>query len=96
MSQALVALNGLATSAQKQVDARGADLEQLLKSAERVTQQTDLVIADLNRMVAERSPLRGNLDAATRDLAASASSLRGFTRAIERDPSLLLRGRSGQ
>jgi paraquat-inducible protein B len=95
-SQALVALNGVATSAQKQVDGRGADLEQLLKSAERVTQQTDLVIADLNRMIAERSALRGNLDSAARDLAASANSMRGFTRAIERDPSLLLRGRSGQ
>ncbi len=95
-SQTLAVINGLVTSAQKQVDGRGADLEQILKSAERVTQQTDLVIADLNRMVAERSSLRGNLDAAARDLAASASSMRGFTRAIERDPSLLLRGRAGQ
>jgi len=48
----------------------------------------------LNQMTAENSPMRGDLRSAIRDLAASASSLRGFTHEVERDPSAILSGRT--
>jgi paraquat-inducible protein B len=95
-SQTLTTLDALAKTAQSQIDGRGDDVQKLLKSLDRITQQTDLLLTDLNNMTSPRSPLRGNLDAAARDLAASASSLRGFANTIERDPSALLRGRSGR
>lgn len=95
-SQTLTTLNALAKTAQSQIDGRGDDAQKLLKSLDRISQQTDLLVTDLNNMTSPRSPLRGNLDAAARDLAASASSLRGFANTIERDPSALLRGRSGR
>jgi paraquat-inducible protein B len=50
----------------------------------------------LNRMIEPRSPERNDIDATLRDLAATAASLRGFASEIERNPSLILRGRASQ
>jgi len=38
-------------------------------------------------MTSSRSPMRGDLEASLRDLAASADSLRSFTHDLERDPA---------
>ncbi|HVY16190.1 MAG TPA: MlaD family protein [Rhodopila sp.] len=92
-TQTLEAITGLANAAQKQLDGRGADLQQVLKSAQRAADQANALLVNVNQLTSQRSDLRGNLNAAVRDLAASASSLRGFTQTIERDPSTLLRGR---
>jgi paraquat-inducible protein B len=47
----------------------------------------------LQDILSPRSIDRANLDAALRDIAASAASLRGFSSDIERNPQLLLMGR---
>jgi paraquat-inducible protein B len=44
-------------------------------------------------MVEPRSEMRGDLEASLRDLAASASSLRTFSRELERSPVSALKGR---
>jgi paraquat-inducible protein B len=45
---------------------------------------------NLNDLVSPRSRARGDFDAMVRDLAATASALRDFSREIDRDPALLL------
>ncbi len=52
--------------------------------------QADTLLTSLNELTAERSPLRDDLQASVRDLAASAASLRTFTREFEREPTRTL------
>jgi paraquat-inducible protein B len=47
---------------------------------------------NLHDLTAPRSPLRDDLEAAVRDLAATTASLRNFGREVERKPSVLLLG----
>ena len=93
-SATLQLLNALATDARQQVDGRGEDLARTLAAAERTARQAETLLASLNGLAAPRSQFRGDLEATMRDLAASASSLRTFAHAVERDPSALLTGRS--
>jgi paraquat-inducible protein B len=53
-------------------------------------------MASLKEMTAQDSPMRSDLQATLRDLSDSASSLRGFTHEIERDPGALLSGRNNR
>ncbi|MFT8419204.1 MAG: MlaD family protein [Acetobacter sp.] len=69
-----------------QLNARGADLHATLASA---TKTLDA----LQGILSPRSIDRANLDAALRDIAATAASLRGFSSDVERNPQLLLMGR---
>lgn len=96
LSRTLTELDRLAVDAREQLDGRSGDLARLLGSADRATRRAETLLASLDAMTAPRSPARGDLEAAIRDLAASAASLRGFSRSIERDPSALLRGRGAQ
>ncbi|WP_424140805.1 MlaD family protein, partial [Roseomonas chloroacetimidivorans] len=95
-SRTLQELDGLASGARQQLDERGAELARVLGSADRVARQAETILSSLGGLVAPRSQLRSDLEAATRDLAASAGSLRGFARTIERDPSAVLRGRNAR
>jgi paraquat-inducible protein B len=92
-SQTLKDADVLTVDARHQLDGRSADIQRLLATAQQVAQQADTLLVTVNALTSVRSPLRGDLEASVRDLAASASSLRGLTQAIERDPSTLLRGR---
>ena len=65
----------------------------MLASADRTAHSAESVVASLNTMAAPRSQIRGDLEASMRDLAASASSLRTFTRNLERSPISALQGR---
>jgi paraquat-inducible protein B len=96
LSHTLAELNGLVEDARGQVGARGAELSRVLQSADRAASQAQELLASVDSMTSPRSRLRGDLEATLRDLAASASSLRGFSREIERNPSLVLRGRSSR
>jgi len=91
-SQTLRTVNELLAHAQHQVDARGADLATTLQAASRAANDLAGLAESANSLVAQRSRLRGDLEATARDLAASASSLRGFAQQIERNPGLLVRG----
>lgn len=95
-SRSLRQLDGLAADARHQLDDRGAELARVLGAAELAGRRAQALLAAFQTLSAPRSPLRTDLEAAVRDLAASAGSLRGFAQTIERDPSAVLRGRSAR
>ncbi|MCX2561581.1 MlaD family protein [Acetobacter farinalis] len=69
-----------------QLASRSADMHATLASATKT-------LDTLQAMLSPRSIDRANLDAALRDIAAAAASLRGFSSDVERNPQLLLMGR---
>jgi paraquat-inducible protein B len=91
---ALHNLDALSSDARRQLDARSEDIARTLATAERTARQAETLLASLNSLAAPRSQFRGDLEASMRDLSASASSLRTFAHAVERNPSVLLTGRS--
>jgi paraquat-inducible protein B len=93
-SRTLSSVDHLANAAEAQVHATGDDLGRTLAKADRTVSEAEKVMDSLNDIVAARSPVRGDLEAAVRDLAASAGSLRNFSREVERNPSSLLLGRT--
>jgi paraquat-inducible protein B len=80
-------IDKLAVEGRGRVATAGRDLDELLRTAQATTTQAETLVATLNAMTAERSPLRDDLQDSVRDLAASAGSLRTFTRELERDPT---------
>jgi paraquat-inducible protein B len=75
-------IDRLANESRSQITTNGKELEQLLRTAERTANQAGALVVSLNDMT---SP-HGDLQASLRDLAASASSLRGLTHDLERNP----------
>jgi phospholipid/cholesterol/gamma-HCH transport system substrate-binding protein len=92
-SRTLGTLDKLLTHADRQLGDRGAELARALTSADRIARQAERLLSSIDSLVAPESRTRADVEAAVRDLAAAASSLRGFAREIERNPGLLLRGR---
>ena len=90
----LAHIDTLAIDGRQQVLLTGQEARTLLASAQRATHSAETLMTSLSAMAAPQSPERGDLDAALRDLAASASSLRDFTRDLERSPVRALKGRS--
>ena len=86
-TRALDHIDELAVESRRQMATNGNDLDRVLQSAERTASQAEKLIATLNDMTSARSPLRSDLQASLRDLAASASSLRTFTHNLERNPA---------
>ena len=84
----------LAHDGREQLAARGADLTRVLDSARRALNAANLLFVSANDLVAPRSRERDNLYAALRDLADAVSSLRSFAQKVDRNPSVLLRGRA--
>jgi len=95
-SGALRDLDSLLVDAHGQLDARGSELSQTLTAADRTVRQAETLLGSLNELAEPRSQFRGNLEAALRDLAASASSLRSFAETVERNPNALLMGRASR
>lgn len=89
-SHTLGDIDRLANESRRQIATNGDDLDRVLRKAEAATEGADTLVSSLNDMA---SP-RGDLQASLRDLAASASSLRGLTHDLERNPlgTLLRRG----
>ena len=90
--QTLVDIDRLAVEGRQQLTARGSELSRVLVEAGRIAHEAETLMASLNEMTSPRSQARGDLEAAIRDLAATASSLRDFSHQIERDPAILLTG----
>jgi ABC-type transporter Mla subunit MlaD len=84
----------LARDGREQLAARGAELSQTMHAAEQAFHSANALFVTAGSMVAPRSRERDDFDAALRDLASSISYLRGFSQALDRDPSILLRGRA--
>jgi paraquat-inducible protein B len=70
----------------------GSRLDLVLARAATALAQADALTASLNTATAARSPERADFQAMLRDLAASASSLRSFTRDLQRAPASTLLG----
>ena len=96
LSSDLEEAHRLVLDARRQLAGRGEDVNRTLSDADKTFQAARGLIASANGIVALRSQSRGDIDASLRDLAATVSSLRDFAESIERDPSLLLRGRSSR
>lgn len=73
------------------IDRLALDGRRVLETAERTTRHAESLMASLDGLSQPRSEMRDDLDATMRDLAASASSLRSFTRDLERSPIETLR-----
>jgi paraquat-inducible protein B len=86
----------LLVDAHRQVDNRGGELSRALISADRAVNQAEIFLRSLNSLAEPRAQFRGNLEAAVRDLAATASSLRSFAETVERNPNSLLLGRGSR
>jgi paraquat-inducible protein B len=84
-------IDGLAVEGRRQVTVNGDELQRLLASSDKTVHDADALVVSLHEMTGPNSRMRDDLESATRDLAASASSLRGFSHEIERNPSDLLR-----
>jgi paraquat-inducible protein B len=82
----LDSIDKLAVEARGQITSNGRDVDQLLRTAQLTATQSEALIASLNDLTAERSPLRDDLQSSVRDLSDSAGSLRTFTRELERNP----------
>ena len=91
-SRTLAAVDQLLDHAQRQVDGRGAEIATTLDAIRSAARDVGAVADSTNSLVDRRSRFRGDLEAAMRDLAASASSLRGFAQEVERNPATLVRG----
>jgi paraquat-inducible protein B len=89
-SQTLGDFDQLAIEGKRQLNDRGTDLGRVLADTDRTVNEVNTLSSSLTEMLSPRSQIRGNLDAALRDLAATAGSLRDFSREIDRDPALLL------
>ncbi|MBO1359836.1 MCE family protein [Acetobacter sacchari] len=89
----LANVDHLLRSSDAEIQQRGADLHTTLASATRATDQARATLESVHGMLAPRGAERDNVDAALRDIAAAAASLRGFATDVERNPQLLLMGR---
>jgi len=87
--------NHLARDGREQLALRGTELERVLESADRALHSANSLFVSADSLVAPRSREREDLDAALRDLADALSSMRSFAQAVDRNPSILLRGRAG-
>jgi len=86
-------VDSLAIAGQSQITIDGDAIKHVLDSTERTLDSVNHLVNSLSGMTAADSSLRSDLEATARDLASSASSLRGFTHTIERNPSSLLSGK---
>jgi paraquat-inducible protein B len=86
----------LAIAGRHELAVNGDALKRVLITSDRAMSDAETLLISLKEMTAPNSPMRSDLQAATRDLAESAGSLRGFTREIERDPSVLLSGKTNR
>lgn len=84
-------IDSLAIKGKQQLTDNGDALKRVLASSDRTIHDADALIESLNEMTAPNSRIRDDLQSTTRDLAASASSLRNFTHEIERNPSDLFK-----
>jgi paraquat-inducible protein B len=86
-------VQALATDGRQQLATRGQELARTLAAAERALQAARDLATSANSLVARGGRPRDDLEATLRDLAASSSSLRDLLQSVDRDPSVVLRGR---
>ncbi len=93
-ARTLGSIDKLADETRKQVAGKGRALDPVVASAGQATANANRLLTSLNGMVGPGTPMRGDLEASLRDLAASASSLRDLTRNLQRNPAGTLFGKA--
>lgn len=86
-------LNKLLVDGDKQLKSKGAEIHQILVSTNKTLTNASDVLQNLKSMTSVRSTTRNNLEIILQNLADAATSLRGFSTQIERNPKILLTGR---
>ena len=89
-------VDSLGVAGKRQLAGSGAALNGALARASAALAQAGTLTATLNTAAAARSPERADLQATLRDLAASASALRGFTHDLQRNPAGTLLGHASR
>ncbi|WP_428491863.1 MlaD family protein [Rhodopila sp.] len=93
LDSTLGSIGQLASSGDRQLNQRGAELQTLLASSNQTMTQVRDLLGDVRGLTSNRAASRANLESTLRDLAAAAASLRGFANDVEHNPQLLLTGR---
>jgi paraquat-inducible protein B len=93
-ARTLGSIDKLADETRHQVSTKGHALDPVVASAGQATAHANELLMSLNGMVGPDAPMRGDLEATLRDLAASASSLRDLTRNLQRNPGGTLFGKA--
>jgi paraquat-inducible protein B len=93
-SRTLGSIDKLANEGRSQVAVKGRALDPVVASAAQATANANTLLISLNGMIGPDTPMRDNLEASLRDLAASASSLRDLTRNLQRNPGGTLFGKA--
>jgi len=97
--QANAALEGMRTvagDAHLQLVARGTELSRTLTDADAALRTINELAISADALIGPHSRSRDDLQATLRDLAATASSLRDLSQTIERDPTIILTGRTSR
>jgi paraquat-inducible protein B len=95
-TRTLSSVTRLADETRHQVAVNGQALDPVVASAAEATANANKLLVSLNGMVAPDAPMRDDLEASLRDLAASASSLRDLTRNLQRNPAGTIFGKAGR
>jgi paraquat-inducible protein B len=95
-SRTLESVDRLSRTTEGQVATTGKNIDQVVAKLDQVATRAEKVMDNLNDLTSPRSMTRDNLEAAVRDLSASASSLRNFSKEVERNPSSILLGRGSR
>ena len=93
-SRTLNSIDKLSITASTLVETSGKEITLVLTTANHAATQAEKLIGAVNDLIAPRAQVRSDLEAAMRDLAASASSLRNFARDLERNPAGTILGKS--
>jgi len=93
-SGALGEVHGLAQDGRVQLAGRGQELKIDLLAVKQALAAFDGLMRSASSLVAPHTRARDDFEAMLRDLAAAASTLRGFTQTVDRNPTIILRGRA--
>lgn len=88
--------HALVQDGRQQLAARGEELSRALAATQKTLRSVDGLVTSANGLIEVGSQPRSDIEAMLRDLAASTSALRDFSQSIDRDPSVVLRGRASR
>lgn len=94
--ESLASLNRLIEASTRTVDAAQPELQATLASARNAAAAAELAMRRVNELTDPSAPLRGDLDAAVRDLSQASRSLREWSELLEERPNAVIFGRGGR
>jgi paraquat-inducible protein B len=91
--KSLAALNEVLARSRSAIDQAQPELQATLASARAAAAAAEQAMARVNELTDPRAPLRGDLDAAIRDLAQAARGLREWSELLDEKPNAVIFGR---